>query len=612
MNAKVTELFVALNDDGYISIVPSADVSHSQWTKTVDYWVVGGSVAKKDRVVNLPIEIFVEKASWLRDVWRAQGGVVQLSPAVVASAKNIREGATEFRRLRTLDPNRHSGRTVFVPGMLGTRFLTREQQENILCLLDMGNGANFSVPGAGKTLTALSVWKILRSRGAVEKMLVVCPRSAFESWKSELKDSFDEAINFQVYSDELISSVTELCAVNYEQLENEKRLSYLKNWIKTNRGLLVVDEAHRIKGGRNSVRWNAVKSLSNEAVRTDVLTGTPMPQGPRDLTSIYSVTWPRLTKGELDERNLIHMKRKTAFVRTTKDELDLPNPTIQLVKEPAGPLQEQILSALHDRYIGSFSLSIADQRNLARRGRAVMTMLAAATNPGLLISKQFNDVEMGFSWPPRAVLEDKALRDLVEDYLHHEIPWKFKYVALRAQELADQGQKVLVWSSFIGNLAGLKTVLSKFSPAVIYGATLPNEREAELLRFREDPNCFVLISNPQTLGEGISLHRHCHAEIFVDRTYNAGLYLQAVDRIHRLGLDPDQVTQIDILQTALSIDERVEARLAVKIGALADFLQDRKLTQTALPQDDALAPIDILGLTDEDFADIASFWKTDS
>jgi SNF2 family DNA or RNA helicase len=130
----------------------------------------------------------------------------------------------------------------------------------------------------------------------------------------------------------------------------------------------------------------------------------------------------------------------------------------------------------------------------------------------------------------------------------------------------------------------------------------------EILRFRNDPNCSVLISNPQTLGEGISLHKHCHAEIFVDRTYNAGLDLQAVDRIHRLGLEADQKTEIDILQTKESIDERVGLRLAVKINALANFLQDKKLTQTALPQDDALAPIDVLGLSDDDFEDIAKFW----
>ena len=540
------ELVIELDDDGSVIINPSNEVTQLQWNRAIQYWQPINVDGPNSRCIKLPLEIFVEKASWLRDVWRVQDGLLSLSPALVAASKSIAEGATSFKKLRTLLESRHLDESIEVPGLLRTRTLTKEQEENILCLLDMDNGANFSVPGAGKTLTALSVWKILHSRGKIGKVLVVCPRPAFESWKSELEDSFGES---SIYADKIISITTDLCVVNYEQLENAKKLSYLKNWVKNNSCLVIIDEAHRIKGGRNSVRWNAVKSLSGSARRTDVLTGTPMPQGPKDLVSIYSVAWPHLTKNELSERTLTHLKRKTAFVRTTKDELDLPDPTIRLITEAAGPLQAQILSALHDRYLGSFQLSIADQKNMARRGKAVMTMLAAATNPGLLISKDFSDFEMGFSWPPRAVMEDQHLNELIESYLHHEIPWKFKYVALRAQELADENQKVLVWSSFIGNIASLKGILSKFNPAVVYGNTPAHERQSEIARFREDPSCTVLLSNPQTLGEGISLHKQCHAEIFVDRTYNAGLYLQAVDRIHRLGLSPDQETQIEILQT---------------------------------------------------------------
>jgi SNF2 family DNA or RNA helicase len=602
------ELIIELDDDGFVVISPSIEVSQIQWYKTVHYWASRNNFDQNGRSITVPIEIFVEKASWLRDVWKAQEGLLTLSPAVVSASKNIADGVTSFKKLRTLADSRHFGETIEVPGLLQTRKLTQEQYENILCLLDMDNGANFSVPGSGKTLTALSVWKILKSHGKVQKALVICPRSAFESWRTELIDSFGESLNFEVYDSEIIATSTDLCVVNYEQLENSRKLSYLKSWTKAHKCLVIIDEAHRIKGGRVSVRWNAVKSLSVSASRTDVLTGTPMPQGPKDLTSIYSVAWPHLTKYELSERILTQLKRKTAFVRTTKDELGLPDPTIRLVTEAAGPLQAQILSALQDRYVGSFQLSIADQKNLARRGKAVMTMLAAATNPGLLVSRQFSEFEMGFSWPPRAVLDDRPLSEMVENYLHHEIPWKFKYVALRTQELANQNQKVLVWSSFIGNLASLKAVLAKFNPAVVYGNTPASERESEISRFRNDPNCNVLLSNPQTLGEGISLHKHCHAEIFVDRTYNAGLYLQAVDRIHRLGLDSDQETQIEILQTSGSIDERVGSRLAIKIAALANFLQDKKLTQTALPQDDAFAPIDILGLSEEDFKDIAAYW----
>jgi SNF2 family DNA or RNA helicase len=202
-----------------------------------------------------------------------------------------------------------------------------------------------------------------------------------------------------------------------------------------------------------------------------------------------------------------------------------------------------------------------------------------------------------------------VLTDLIEEYLQHEVPWKFKYVALRAEEITKAGGKVLVWSNFIGNLASLKGVLKKFQPAVIYGNVSLEDRAAELNRFRTDADCTVLLSNPQTLGEGVSLHQVCHNEIFVDRSYNAGLYLQAVDRIHRLGLALDQKTSIEILISKGTIDERVATRLTAKINALSNFLQDEHLVKAAIPQGDELSPEDVLGLNDEDFEDIASYWK---
>lgn len=601
-------LTVKMNDDGQVVIVAGEAVSPVQWAKAISYWGSHPNSYGYGSYIEIPIEVFVEKMNWLREVWTAQGGTLEISPEIVSAAKTVKEGADKFRRLRLLDPERHQNEIVQVPGLVPNRVLTPEQMENILCLLEMENGANFSVPGSGKTLTALSVWKILRKQEKVDRLLVVCPRSAFDSWKSELKESFNDSNIFQAYTGELLESSTIVCAVNYEQLENQSRLTYLSNWLRSNHGMLVIDEAHRIKGGRNSVRWHAVKTLSDQAKRTDILTGTPMPQGPKDLIALYAATWPKLSRLELDERVLVSLKRKTAFVRTTKDELRLPPATFNRIKENPSPLQSEILSALHDRYLGPFNLSIADQRNMARRGKAVMTMLSAATNPGLLVSKQFSDFEMGFTWPPMAVEADVTLNELVQRYLHHEIPWKFKYVALRAQECANRGEKLLIWSSFIGNLAAMKIVLAKFQPAVVYGATESEIRDQELFRFQNDPNCSVLLSNPQTLGEGINLHRTCHAEIFVDRTYNAGLYLQAVDRIHRLGLAPNQETRIEILQTVGTIDERVDARLKLKISALATFLDDKSLSQTTLPQDDAFAPIDVLGLSDDDFADLVQFW----
>ena len=599
----------ALCDDETVSVSPSHEISAQEWTSISLFWSPENITAHSSRLLEVSLPIFVEKLSWIRDVWRAHGGSYEIQPELMIEAKKFKDGSREFALLRVQNTGRHANQSVTVPNLLPDRRLTPRQHENVLYLLDMPNGANFSVPGAGKTLTALCVWQVLRNRGVVDKLFVVGPRSAFESWSLEARESFGFEGVSEIYSGQILDEATEVCLVNYEQLENVKRLDYLQNWIKSNNASLVVDEAHRIKGGSKSIRWNAVRRLSSAAPRVDILTGTPMPQGPSDLAALFSAAWPKLSKQDLDERTLPLLNRNTVFVRTTKGELELPKANLVTISAEPSPLQNQIIQALNDRYGGANFLSISDAKNLAKRGKAVMTMLAAATNPGLLTQiKGFANFELGFAWPPSAISSDMFLTDLIDDYLKHEVPWKFKYVALRAEEIKQAGEKVLIWSNFVGNLASLKTILKKFQPAVIYGGVSPDDRIRELHRFRNDPNCTVLLSNPQTLGEGVSLHQVCHNEIFVDRSFNAGLYLQAVDRIHRLGLAPDQITNIELLVTRSSIDERVASRLETKIDALSDFLQDEHLRLGAIPEKDEMAPEDLLGLTDEDFADIVRNW----
>jgi SNF2 family DNA or RNA helicase len=611
LSSGVKLLRFNLEDDDRVVISPSADISDSDWRGAVLFWTTELTTAISRRSVNTTVTVFVEKMSWLRDVWKQSGGSYEFDQELIEQAKKFKAGSQAFNKLRLENPSRHQSQTVEIPNLLATRKLTARQQENVLYLLDMANGANFSVPGAGKTLTTLCVWQILKSQNKVNRILVVCPRSAFESWEMEPIESFGMKGITEIYTGSILANETEICLVNYEQLENSVRLEYLRNWVTSNNTMLVIDEAHRIKAGRNSVRWNAVRGISGLAARVDLLTGTPMPQGPQDLTALFSAAWSKLSKTDLDERTLPRLARNTVFVRTTKGELELPKADLITVSEQPSKLQAEILDALKDRYIGQNFLSISDAKNLAKRGKAVMTMLAASTNPGLLASKRdFSHFEFGFSWPPKAIGQDVLLTQLVEQYLKHEIPWKFTYAALRTEELAKQGQKVLIWTNFIGNLASLKGVLRKYEPAVIYGNVSPEERANELKRFRNDPQCTVLLSNPQTLGEGVSLHHDCHHEIFIDRTYNAGLYLQAVDRIHRLGLPQDQETKIEILVTKGTIDERVSARLESKIGALSRFLQDEHLVQMAIPQSDEVAPEEILGLSDTDFEDIASHWRS--
>ena len=55
-------------------------------------------------------------------------------------------------------------------------------------------------------------------------------------------------------------------------------------------------------------------------------------------------------------------------------------------------------------------------------------------------------------------------------------------------------------------------------------------------------NLQIIVTNPATLAESVSLHKACHEAHYLELNYNLYQYLQSRDRIHRLGLKEDDRT----------------------------------------------------------------------
>jgi SNF2 family DNA or RNA helicase len=265
------------------------------------------------------------------------------------------------------------------------------------------------------------------------------------------------------------------------------------------------------------------------------------------------------------------------------------------------PVQRDIYSALRRTFAGQFGMSDGDYGYFEKKGKAVMTLLAAATNPGLLMRSYSEESFLGFNWPPINLSGEERLYSVLQSYSSHEISEKYLWIAKFVSKAAADGRKVIIWSTFVGNLLALQRLLAPYEPALIYGGTSAEERNSELERFRKSSLCHVLLSNPQTLGEGVSLHKECHVAVYVDRSYNAGLYLQSLDRIHRLGLPPEQETTVYVLRSEGSIDVCVDKRLQAKIDRLGTYLNDEGLVEVSLPSGDSDDPPEgLLGLDDID------------
>lgn len=338
-----------------------------------------------------------------------------------------------------------------------------------------------------------------------------------------------------------------------------------------------------------------------------LLTGTPAPQGAFDLVALVSFLYPGQDRQILPEAAYFerlgrdqqvladtNTAVKRYFVRTRKAELDLPPTRFEVVREQMPPIQSAIYDALVGQYRSSFALPDRGRHELQRLGRIVMYLLEAATNPMLLTAGSDDGDDPAFVHPPVELRGDEPLADLLSRYGSFEYPWKYQRVNAIVEDAASRGEKVLVWSSFVRNLKALARSLDRFQPAMVHGGVPSDEmapvdvvtREREFERFRHDPACSVLLANPAACGEGVSLHHWCHHAVYLDRTFNAGHFLQSQDRIHRLGLDQDVVTRFTLLISEGTIDDSVDARLVEKVGALALLMDDPGLVQIALPSPD--------------------------
>ncbi|MFL9654767.1 DEAD/DEAH box helicase [Streptomyces sp. PB17] len=454
-------------------------------------------------------------------------------------------------------------------------------------LLSMGNGANFSVPGAGKTRVSLAVFSALRERGEVSRILVVSPRSAFEAWRYEAEACFAEPLQAHVMGKGAPPSA-DLLIVNYERLHGA--LPALSDWLRAAPAMLVVDEAHRMKLGGAGVWGAACLALGPLSRVRLILSGTPAPNGAKDLENLLSFVWPghgrRVVTQAVDGGNLAYASKvlRPMFTRTTKAELGLPPVEVRLRRLAMPPLHEEIYEALKggDRVSAR---AAADRMDFQTLGKAVLRMLMAATSPALLVGGSTRYEPLEFRVPPLQASENAPLSELLHRLPDYEVPPKYKEALAIVAENASLGRKTLVWASFVRSITSLQRLLAPFQPAAVHGGT--QDREAELRRFREDPACSVLISNPATLGEGISLHQDCHDAVYIDRDFQAGRFLQSLDRIHRLGLSPDIETRITVLAAVGTVDEIVAMRLAKKLEFMGRILDDSAVRELSDPEEEA-------------------------
>jgi SNF2 family DNA or RNA helicase len=475
-------------------------------------------------------------------------------------------------------------------GFLRWNTQSPEDLRNISYLYAMSNGANFSVPGAGKTNSLLALFSLLSRDVSGLKLIVVLPKNAIISWDDEIGECLGvnykavrltggvKAIEKKLKLNPIIS------VISYQQLRASTPL--LRKFMSKHPVHLVLDESHRIKGGQISLQGQASLDIAPLAFRRDIMSGTPMPQGLSDLISQFDFLWPGSgLAAEVSTHKDPEMQLTAArdylqnfYVRTTKPELKLKDPIFHYEPIDMDFGQTEIHNLLRSdaaRFLAG--LSKTERAQLHVIARQVMRLLQFASDPELIENS--------------GALSESMTREF-SNSITKPTAKERKLDELVISTLARPGEKVVIWSSFVQTVEKLRHRYERFGSTSIHGGINTGEendgdtREGRIRMFNQEASCRVLVANPAACGEGISLHKAAHNAIYFDRSFNAAHFLQSVDRIHRRGLPNNIDTHIYVLTVNGTIEEAVRSRLSEKVAALSKILADPSLASMIYDPED--------------------------
>ena len=572
------------------------------------------------------INSFLEREGWSVVLTGLASAAVERAAEQERSFQRTRQSAEEFRSgTNHIDLAQVCASLTEFGWDDNQRRLLDHQKQGLIHGLTAVNAANFSVPGSGKTATTLAVAAVHLQAGTIDLIIVVGPLSCFKPWESEAAAALPGILTpvrvrgSREQRRELYESVQpqQVLLLSYATAAADRsRLTNLCDSFKT---MLVVDESHRIKRFRGGVWAPALHEIANHARVRIILSGTPMPQSGRDLYSQLSVLWPsaELTgprdtfAAEVDRDFGQVLQRIRPFLtRTPKEALGLR--PYEVVRHEVALRDTQ--KDVYDLIMSGFRRRIeradlwTDKIESLRRGRPIR-LLQAATNPNTL-----NDVDNYYRLP-RLENPNPTLMERLATYGDRETPAKFEVALEIINPIIESGGKVVCWSNFISNLDQFaKYVRDRLSVPVFQvdgripvgdeaeyddpgpGNGRPREletRENIIDRFLGAAGSAVLVTNPASCSESISLHHGCHNAIYLDRTYDGALFLQSVDRIHRLGLSPDARVSIHIMRSTIdgrpTVDHLVEASLQRKEDRMRRLLEGAELAPLAQPTDPSTA-----------------------
>ena len=434
------------------------------------------------------------------------------------------------------------------------------QAEAVNAVKDLEYAAIFHEQGLGKTKVAIDLIVRWLAQRQLDTALVVAKKGLIDNWQRELAAhsqlvprvlTNSRSGNFYVFN-----SPARVMLAHYEAVKAERERMQL--FLRTRNVGVILDESTKIKNP-DAALTKTFLELGPLFTRRVIMSGTPVSNRPQDIWSQIkfldggvslgadfgefkrSVNLSNDLAGADGRQAALELHLERIFhsisgftVRETKAsaEINLPEKVVHTVVTEWEPRQlemyRQVRESLRAIVIQDGKL-IADESDVVLK--RLLRLVQVTSNPSLI------------------------------DASYQVEPGKLEVLLELVSSITRDGEKCIVWTSFIDNVEWLGRVLRRHNPQLVHGMLSTDEQTVAIRTFLDDPSAKIFIATPGSAKEGLTLTAANHV-IFFDRLFSLDDYLQAQDRIHRIS--QDRVCHVHNLIMRDSVDEWVEALLHSK------------------------------------------------
>ncbi len=417
--------------------------------------------------------------------------------------------------------------------------------------------------GLGKTHEVMAfLVGLMEQETSPEPFLVVCPTTVLSHWNNIVR-TYAPALKPVIYHgkqrdlEEAISGHP-LLLTSYGILRRDVEALETLNF-----SVAVFDEIQNLKNTQTQLYQSAKRIRSRMKLG---LTGTPIENRLGELKALMDMTLPGYLGKDVDFKN--------RYVKPIEDRED---------EERKAQLSKLIspfaLRRKKESVLKDLPPKIEDIRTCTLSEDQVKLYRDVIREKGKDLVENLHKEEKSIPY-----IHVFALLNLLKQICNHPALVKGKmddYQALESgkwdlfrellEESLQSGQKVVIYSQFLGMISIMENYLAKKEIDFVSLTGKTVNREEIIERFNQDPACRVFVGSLKAGGVGIDLVA-ASVVIHYDRWWNAAKEDQATDRVHRIG--QKRGVQVFKLVTEGTLEEKIAALILKKRNLMDSVIEE--------------------------------------